>query len=135
MMGIFSSYLMSKNTGKPKKNPPVPPTPRPKLSHDFGLESKQIINTNEIRKVVFKKGDILVLRIPRAISNISLDKTVEYLERVLDKVGLKDEVGIIILQDGFELYSVLTQNRDDCGHKEAKKPIGVDEYLERNKIL
>ena len=38
------------------------------------------------------------------------DKIIEYLEKVLDKVGLKDDVGIIILQEGVEIYSVLTQS-------------------------
>ena len=90
---------------------------------------------DEIKKAVIRKGDILVLRLPRMISDAANVKMTEYLEKVLDKVGLKDDVGIIILQEGFEIYNILTQKINDCGHKEAKKPIGVDAYLGKNKIF
>ena len=76
----------------------------------------------EIKKVVFKKGDILVLRYPRAFSveaKINIEKS---FERVLDKVGLKDAVGILVLEEGIEVSAVLTQVRDDCGAKEMKNP-------------
>ena len=75
----------------------------------------------EIKKVVFKKGDILVLRYPRAFSveaKINIEKS---FERVLDKVGLKDVVGILVLEQGLDIWAILTQKMDDCGSKEAKK--------------
>jgi len=73
---------------------------------------------DEIKKAVIRKGDILVLRLPRTIPAGACDKIVEYLEKVFDKVGLKDEVGIIILQEGVEIYSILTQS--DEGAKNDK---------------
>ena len=78
----------------------------------------------EIKKAVIRKGDILVLRLPRMIPVAANEKIIEYLEKVLDKVGLKDSVGIIILQDGVEIYSILTQKEDDYIQKEAKK-VGI----------
>ena len=66
----------------------------------------------KIKKAVIRKGDVLVLRLPREISVTANEKIIEYLEKVLDKVGLKDSVGIIILQDGVEIYSILTQKEE-----------------------
>ena len=66
----------------------------------------------KIKKAVIRKGDILVLRLPRMIPVAANEKIIEYLEKVLDKVGLKDSVGIIILQDGVEIYSILTQKEE-----------------------
>ena len=130
-MGTFSDYLMSKNKGDPRGKPT--PKPRPKLSHDFGIKPEQIIG--EIKKIIFQKSDILVLKYQHALSmgaKINIERS---CEQVLSKVGLKNDVGIIVLEQGLDILAVLTQVKDDCGHKEAKNPIGVDEYLEQNKIL
>jgi hypothetical protein len=77
---------------------------------------------NEIKKVIFKKGDILVMQYPNVLSvqtKINIEKS---FERVLDKVGLKDAVGILVFEQGLDISAVLTQVRDDCGAKEMKNP-------------
>ena len=89
----------------------------------------------EIKKAVIRKGDILVLRYQNALSTEAKINIQKSCAAVLEKVGLKDDVGIIVLEQGLEIEAVLTQKMDDFGHKEAKNPIGVDEYLEQNKIL
>ena len=66
----------------------------------------------EIKKVVFNKGDILILKIERGLPTANCEKIIEYFERVLSKVGLKDDVGILILDEETNIYSVLTQ-RDE----------------------
>ena len=110
-MGIFSNYLMSKNRGAPREKPT--PKSRP----------KQIINTNEIRKVTFQKGDILVIRYANALSveaKINIEKT---CKAVLEKVGLKDDVGIMVLEQGLDISAVLTQRDYDSNRKEKN---GID---------
>jgi len=132
-MGTFSDYLMSKNKGEPRGKP----TPKPIKPPPGGppLRSRSIIDADEIKKAVFKKGDILVLKYQHVLST-EAKRNIQYsCEQVLNKVGLKDDVGIIVLEQGLSIEAVLTQKINDCGHKEAKKSIGVDEYLEQNKIL
>ena len=96
-MGIFSNYLMSKNRGAPREKPT--PKSRP----------KQIIDTNEIKKVTFQKGDILVLQYPNALSTEAKINIEKSCQSVLEKVGLKDDVGIIVLEQGLNIAAVLTQ--------------------------
>jgi len=64
---------------------------------------------DEIKKAVFKKGDIVVLRYPGMLSReakINIEKSCEH---TLEKVGLKDDVGIIVLEQGLDIHAVLTQ--------------------------
>ena len=63
----------------------------------------------EIKKAVIRKGDILVLRYHNAFSveaKINIERS---CEQVLNKVGLKDDVGIIVLEEGLSIEAVLTQ--------------------------
>ena len=132
-MGTFSDYLMSKNKGDPRGKP----TPKPIKPPPGGppLRSRSAIEIDGIQKLEFRKGDILVLRYPNALSTEAKINIEKSCQSVLGKVGLKDDVGIIVLEQGLSIEAVLTQNRDDCGHKEAKKLIRVDAYLGKNKIF
>ena len=75
----------------------------------------------EIKKAVIRKGDILVLRYHKALSTEAKINIQKSCNVVLEKAGLKDNVSILVLEQGLEIEAVLTQNRDDCGQKEAKK--------------
>ena len=66
------------------------------------------IEIDEIKKVVFRKGDILILRYGNILPEIARKYLVESCEMVLDRVGLRDQVGIMILEQGLDI-SVLTQ--------------------------
>jgi len=67
------------------------------------------METEEIKKVVLNKGDILVLKIKRGLPTANCEKIIECFERVLSKVGLKDDVAVLILDEETNIYGVLTQ--------------------------
>ena len=63
---------------------------------------------DEIKKVVFKKGDILVLKWHSVLPAEARRNIVESCQAVLEKVNLKDKVGVMVLEQGLDI-SVLTQ--------------------------
>jgi hypothetical protein len=73
------------------------------------------IQFDEIKKVVFQKGDILILRHRGRLPAEAYDHIKETCELALDKVGLKGDVGIMVLEEGMDI-SVLTQTGKDEIH-------------------
>ena len=62
----------------------------------------------EIKKVVFQKGDVLILRYSGVLSSDACNNLKESCETVLDKVGLRNDVAIMVLEENMDI-SVLTQ--------------------------
>jgi len=80
----------------------------------------------EIKKAVIKKGDILVLRYKNALSTEAKLNIQKSCEQVLNKVGLKDDVGIIVLEQGISIEAILSQKINDYGNKEVEKKDNID---------
>ncbi len=67
------------------------------------------INIDEVKKVVLKKGDILVLRYEGVLKLEAYNCLKKSLDYILDKVGLKGDVAVMILEQGADI-SILTQD-------------------------
>ena len=68
---------------------------------------------DDIKKITLKKGDILVLRYDRVLSVEACKNLKESFKCVLDKVGLREHVAIMILEKGLDLSAVLTQDEGE----------------------
>ena len=64
----------------------------------------------EIKKVVFTEGDILFLEFKNRISNEIFKHLNFTVENVLEKVGLKGKVGVMIFDQPVNI-SIMTQDQ------------------------
>jgi len=64
----------------------------------------------EIKKVVFTEGDILFLEFKNRISNEIFNHLNFTVENVLEKVGLKGKVGVMIFDQPVNI-SIMTQDQ------------------------
>ena len=64
----------------------------------------------EIKKVVFTEGDILFLEFKNRISNEIFHHLNFTVENVLEKVGLKGKVGVMIFDQPVNI-SIMTQDQ------------------------
>ena len=97
-MGVFSDFFMSTNRGAPREKPT--PKPRP----------KQIINVDEIQKIVFTEGDILFLKFKNRIPAQGLRYLMDSINGALSKVGLKGKIGVMIFDQPVDI-SIMTQDQ------------------------
>ena len=118
-MNFFEKHLIRENKGDPRGKP----TPKPIKPPPGGppLRSRSAIEIDGIQKLEFRKGDILVLRYPNALSTEAKINIEKSCQSVLGKVGLKDDVGIIVLEQGLSIEAVLTQKDINEGAKNGKK--------------
>ena len=125
-MNFFEKHLIRENKGDPRGKP----TPKPIKPPPGGppLRSRSAIEIDGIQKLEFRKGDILVLKYQHVLSTEAKINIERSCEQVLNKVGLKDDVGIIVLEQGLSIEAVLTQKRDDYGQKKTKK-VGLPHFL------
>ena len=68
------------------------------------------MEVEEIKKVVFAEGDILFLEFKNRISNEIFNHLNFTVENVLEKVGLKGKVGVMIFDQPVNI-SIMTQDQ------------------------